>query len=436
MPSNAKISKILAREILDSRGFPTLETEVHLTGGAIGRAAVPSGASTGSREALELRDRDPDRYDGKGVTQAVLNVNTEIASLLRDRDAMAQRDIDSAMIGLDGTVPKERLGANAILSASLAVARAASVAKNIPLFRHIAELHDNPSPDRLPVPQMNILNGGAHADNSIDFQEFMVLPVGLSSFSDALRAGVEIFHQLRKVLIQNKSQTGVGDEGGFAPDLPSNEAALEIILDALSKTGYQLPQDIFLGLDLASSEFFKDGKYVLGASNQSYSTSEFIDLIKEWVERAPIISIEDPLAEDDWEGWAALTDLLGGRVQVTGDDLFVTNPKFLERGIAQGVGNSILIKVNQIGTLSETLAAVRLAQANHYGVTVSHRSGETEDTTIADLAVGVGAEQIKTGSLCRSERVAKYNRLLWIERELGDKARYAGLDAFAHLQGR
>ncbi|RZO23471.1 MAG: phosphopyruvate hydratase [Candidatus Thioglobus sp.] len=434
MPSNAKISKILAREILDSRGFPTLETEVHLTGGAIGRAAVPSGASTGSREALELRDRDPDRYDGKGVTQAVLNVNTEIASLLRDRDAMAQRDIDSAMIGLDGTVPKERLGANAILSASLAVARAASVAKNIPLFRHIAELHDNPSPDRLPVPQMNILNGGAHADNSIDFQEFMVLPVGLSSFSDALRAGVEIFHQLRKVLIQNKSQTGVGDEGGFAPDLPSNEAALEIILDAISKTGYQLPQDIFLGLDLASSEFFKDGKYVLGASNQSYSTSEFIDLIKEWVDRAPIISIEDPLAEDDWEGWAALTDLLGGRVQVTGDDLFVTNPKFLERGIAQGVGNSILIKVNQIGTLSETLAAVRLAQANHYGVTVSHRSGETEDTTIADLAVGVGAEQIKTGSLCRSERVAKYNRLLWIERELGDKARYAGLDAFAHLQ--
>ena len=433
MPSNTKISKILAREILDSRGFPTLETEVHLTGGAIGRAAVPSGASTGSREALELRDRDPDRYDGKGVTQAVLNVNTEIASLLRDRDAMAQRDIDSAMIGLDGTVPKERLGANAILSASLAVARAASVAKNIPLFRHIAELHDNPSPDRLPVPQMNILNGGAHADNSIDFQEFMVLPVGLSSFSDALRAGVEIFHQLRKVLIQNKSQTGVGDEGGFAPDLPSNEAALEIILDAISKTGYQLPQDIFLGLDLASSEFFKDGKYVLGASNQSYSTSEFIDLIKEWVDRAPIISIEDPLAEDDWEGWAALTDLLGGRVQVTGDDLFVTNPKFLERGIAQGVGNSILIKVNQIGTLSETLTAVRLAQANHYGVTVSHRSGETEDTTIADLAVGVGAEQIKTGSLCRSERVAKYNRLLWIERELGDKARYAGLDAFAHL---
>ena len=433
MPSNTKISKILAREILDSRGFPTLETEVHLTGGAIGRAAVPSGASTGSREALELRDRDPDRYDGKGVTQAVLNVNTEIASLLRDRDAMAQRDIDSAMIGLDGTVPKERLGANAILSVSLAVARAASVAKNIPLFRHIAELHDNPSPDRLPVPQMNILNGGAHADNSIDFQEFMVLPVGLSSFSDALRAGVEIFHQLRKVLIQNKSQTGVGDEGGFAPDLPSNEAALEIILDAISKTGYQLPQDIFLGLDLASSEFFKDGKYVLGASNQSYLTSEFIDLIKEWVDRAPIISIEDPLAEDDWEGWAALTKLLGGRVQVTGDDLFVTNPKFLERGIAQGVGNSILIKVNQIGTLSETLTAVRLAQANHYGVTVSHRSGETEDTTIADLAVGVGAEQIKTGSLCRSERVAKYNRLLWIERELGDKARYAGLDAFAHL---
>ena len=433
MPSNTKISKILAREILDSRGFPTLETEVHLTGGAIGHAAVPSGASTGSREALELRDRDPDRYDGKGVTQAVLNVNTEIASLLRDRDAMAQRDIDSAMIGLDGTVPKERLGANAILSVSLAVARAASVAKNIPLFRHIAELHDNPSPDRLPVPQMNILNGGAHADNSIDFQEFMVLPVGLSSFSDALRAGVEIFHQLRKVLIQNKSQTGVGDEGGFAPDLPSNEAALEIILDAISKTGYQLPQDIFLGLDLASSEFFKDGKYVLGASNQSYSTSEFIDLIKEWVDRAPIISIEDPLAEDDWEGWAALTKLLGGRVQVTGDDLFVTNPKFLERGIAQGVGNSILIKVNQIGTLSETLTAVRLAQANHYGVTVSHRSGETEDTTIADLAVGVGAEQIKTGSLCRSERVAKYNRLLWIERELGDKARYAGLDAFAHL---
>ena len=433
MPSNTKISKILAREILDSRGFPTLETEVHLTGGAIGRAAVPSGASTGSREALELRDRDPDRYDGKGVTQAVLNVNTEIASLLRDRDAMAQRDIDSAMIGLDGTVPKERLGANAILSVSLAVARAASVAKNIPLFRHIAELHDNPSPDRLPVPQMNILNGGAHADNSIDFQEFMVLPVGLSSFSDALRAGVEIFHQLRKVLIQNKSQTGVGDEGGFAPDLPSNEAALEIILDAISKTGYQLPQEIFLGLDLASSEFFKDGKYVLGASNQSYSTSEFIDLIKEWVDRAPIISIEDPLAEDDWEGWAALTKLLGGRVQVTGDDLFVTNPKFLERGIAQGVGNSILIKVNQIGTLSETLTAVRLAQANHYGVTVSHRSGETEDTTIADLAVGVGAEQIKTGSLCRSERVAKYNRLLWIERELGDKARYAGLDAFAHL---
>ena len=436
MSSDSQISKILAREILDSRGFPTIETEVHLAGGAIGRAAVPSGASTGSREALELRDGDPDRYDGKGVTQAVCNVNNEIASLLRDRDAMAQGDIDSAMIGLDGTTTKKRLGANAILSASLAVARAASVAKAIPLFRHIAKLHDNPNPDRLPVPQMNILNGGAHADNSIDFQEFMVLPVGLSSFSDALRAGVEIFHQLRKELIQNKSQTGVGDEGGFAPDLPSNEAALEIILDAISKTGYQLRQDISLGLDLASSEFYRDGKYILGASDQSYSTSEFIDLIKEWIDRAPIISIEDPLAEDDWEGWAALTGLLGGRVQVTGDDLFVTNPKFLERGIDQGVGNSILIKVNQIGTLSETLAAVRLAQANHYGVTVSHRSGETEDTTIADLAVGVGAEQIKTGSLCRSERVAKYNRLLWIERELGDKARYAGLDAFAHLQAR
>ncbi|MCP4952623.1 MAG: phosphopyruvate hydratase [Proteobacteria bacterium] len=434
MPSDAHISKVLAREILDSRGFPTIETEVHLAGGAIGRAAVPSGASTGSREALELRDNDPDRFEGKGVTQAVFNVNTEIASMLQDRDAMAQHDIDTAMVRLDGTTTKERLGANAILSASLAVARAASVAKNMPLFRHIAELHDNPNPDRLPVPQMNILNGGAHADNSIDFQEFMVLPVGLSSFSDALRAGVEIFHQLRKVLIQNKSQTGVGDEGGFAPDLPSNEAALEIILDAISKTVYQLPQDISLGLDLASSEFYRDGKYVLGASNQSYSTSEFIDLIEEWVGRAPIISIEDPLAEDDWEGWAALTRLLGGRVQVTGDDLFVTNPKFLERGIDQGVGNSILIKVNQIGTLSETLAAVHLAQANRYGVTVSHRSGETEDTTIADLAVGVGAEQIKTGSLCRSERVAKYNRLLWIERELGDKARYAGLDAFAHLQ--
>jgi len=432
-PSSLAISRVHAREILDSRGFPTLEAEVTLEGGAVGRAAVPSGASTGKREALELRDGDPDRFNGKGVTRAVDNVNGEIHQCLAGRDAADQRQIDEQLIALDGSPNKERLGANAMLAASLAAVKAAANGLGQPLYDHIGGLHDNPGPARLPVPQMNILNGGAHADNNIDFQEFMVLPAGAVSFREALRCGVEIFHQLRSELVSQGLQTAVGDEGGFAPDFPSNEAGLQAVLQAVAQSGYTISQDVLLGLDLASSEFFEESRYLLRSEGQSYDTSEFITFISDLTDRIPIISLEDPLDEEDWDGWVTLTQKIGQNVQLTGDDLFVTNPDILEKGINLKAANSILIKVNQIGTLSETLDAVRLAQSNGYAVTVSHRSGETEDTTIADLAVGVGADQIKTGSLCRSERTAKYNRLLRIEETLGEGATYAGRNAFRQL---
>ena len=428
-----RVTQVLAREILDSRGFPTLEAEVTLAGGAVGRAAVPSGASTGKREALELRDGDPDRFRGKGVLTAVKHVNQEIAQSLMGQDAADQRRLDERMMGLDGTPNKERLGANAILAASLASAKAAAQGLGVALYEHIGRLHSNPDPSRLPVPQMNILNGGAHADNSIDFQEFMVLPVGVVSFREAVRCGAEIFHQLRENLIAEGLQTGVGDEGGFAPDFPSNEAGLQAVLSAVEQSGYVISSDVLLGLDLASSEFFEEGRYHLRSESKSYDSSEFVAIISDLARRLPVISLEDPLAEDDWKGWIALTEELGASVQLTGDDLFVTNTAILKRGIEQRAANSILIKVNQIGTLSETLEAVALAQDNGFGVTVSHRSGETEDTTIADLAVGVGAGQIKTGSLCRAERTAKYNRLLRIEEQLGSKGSYAGRLAFPQL---
>ena len=428
-----RVTQVLAREILDSRGFPTLEAEVTLAGGAVGRAAVPSGASTGKREALELRDGDPDRFRGKGVLTAVKHVNQEIAQSLMGQDAADQRRLDERMIGLDGTPNKERLGANAILAASLASAKAAAQGLGVALYEHIGRLHSNPDPSRLPVPQMNILNGGAHADNSIDFQEFMVLPVGVVSFREAVRCGAEIFHQLRENLIAEGLQTGVGDEGGFAPDFPSNEAGLQAVLSAVEQSGYVISSDVLLGLDLASSEFFEEGRYHLRSESKSYDSSEFVAIVSDLARRLPVISLEDPLAEDDWKGWIALTEELGASVQLTGDDLFVTNTAILKRGIEQRAANSILIKVNQIGTLSETLEAVALAQDNGFGVTVSHRSGETEDTTIADLAVGVGAGQIKTGSLCRAERTAKYNRLLRIEEQLGSKGSYAGHLAFPQL---
>ena len=427
------ITEVRAREILDSRGFPTLEAEVTLAGGATGRAAVPSGASTGKREALELRDEDPARFRGKGVRTAVKHVNQEISQCLCGQDAADQRRLDERMTGLDGTPNKERLGANAILSASLASAKAAAQGLGVALYEHIGRLHENPNPSLLPVPQMNILNGGAHADNSIDFQEFMVLPVGAASFTEAVRCGAEIFHQLRESMISAGLQTGVGDEGGFAPDFPSNEAGLEAVLSAVEQSGYAISSDVLLGLDLASSEFFESGRYHLRSESKSYDSSEFVAIVSDLARRLPVISLEDPLAEDDWKGWIALTEQIGASVQLTGDDLFVTNAAILKRGIEQRAANSILIKLNQIGTLSETLDAVALAQANDFGVTVSHRSGETEDTTIADLAVGVGAGQIKTGSLCRAERTAKYNRLLRIEERLGSKASYAGLRAFPQL---
>ena len=427
------VTEVLAREILDSRGFPTLEAEVTLAGGAVGRAAVPSGASTGKREALELRDGDPDRFRGKGVLTAVKHVNQEIAQSLMGQDAADQKRLDERMMRLDGTPNKERLGANAILAASLASAKAAAQGLGVALYEHIGRLHSNPDPSRLPVPQMNILNGGAHADNSIDFQEFMVLPVGVVSFREAVRCGAEIFHQLRENLIAEGLQTGVGDEGGFAPDFPSNEAGLQAVLSAVEQSGYVISSDVLLGLDLASSEFFEEGRYHLRSESKSYDSSEFVAIVSDLARRLPVISLEDPLAEDDWKGWIALTEELGTSVQLTGDDLFVTNTAILKRGIEQRAANSILIKVNQIGTLSETLEAVALAQDNGFGVTVSHRSGETEDTTIADLAVGVGAGQIKTGSLCRAERTAKYNRLLRIEEQLGSKGSYAGRLAFPQL---
>jgi enolase len=422
------IKSIVAREILDSRGNPTIEADVTLDDGSFGRAAAPSGASTGSLEALELRDGDKTRYLGKGVRAAVANVNISIADALRGQDANDQRKVDQIMIDLDGTHNKSKLGANAILAASLAISKAAAVSKDIPLYQHYAELSGN-SQYRMPVPQMNIINGGEHADNSIDFQEFMILPTGLPSFSEALRAGTEIFHSLKSVLHKRGLSTSVGDEGGFAPNLESNEAAVTILMEAIEAAGYVAGKDIYIGLDVASTEFYSDGKYHLSAEGKSLNSAEFAAYLHAWVDKYPIITIEDGMAEDDWAGWADLTARVGEAVQLTGDDLFVTNTKILQRGIDEGVANSILIKFNQIGSLSETFDAIKMAQDAGYRATISHRSGDTEDTTIADLAVGTGAGQIKTGSLCRSDRVAKYNQLLRIEQALGDQAVYPGLSA-------
>lgn len=427
MSSATAITRIHAREILDSRGNPTLEAEVELSGGAVGRAAVPSGASTGSREALEMRDGDKTRYLGKGVTKAVANVRGPIAQALNGMDGNDQRAIDAAMLKLDGTPTKSRLGANALLGVSMACAHAAARAAGQPLWARLAGTRDGLV---LPVPMMNIINGGAHADNNVDMQEFMVLPVGASSFSEALRQGTEIFHALKSVLRSRGLATAVGDEGGFAPDLRSNEEAIEVILEAIGKAGFQAGGDVLLGLDVASSEFYKEGRYHLASENRYLSSEQFSDYLADWCARFPIVTIEDGMAEDDWRGWKILTEKLGSRVQLVGDDLFVTNPAILQQGIDQGIANAILIKVNQIGTLSETLDAIAMAQAAGYAQIVSHRSGETEDTTIADLAVATTATQIKTGSLCRTDRVAKYNQLLRIEEALGNSARYAGRAAF------
>lgn len=425
----ADISKIIGREVMDSRGFPTVEAEVTLSSGAFGRAAVPSGASTGSREAIELRDGDADRYLGKGVVTAVANINDLIAPKLKGLDASDQAAIDQAMIDLDGTDNKARLGANAILAVSLAVVKAVAADQNEPLYRTINRLAGSPAMS-LPVPMMNIINGGAHADNSVDLQEFMVIPAGASSFAEALRCGAEVFHSLKKVLRERNLNTAVGDEGGFAPDLSSNVEAITVILESIERAGYRPGEDVLLALDAASSEFYNDGQYELAAEDRSLDSAGFVDLLAQWAEQYPIISIEDGMDESDWDGWATLTERLGEKLQLVGDDLFVTNTEILQRGIETGVANSILIKVNQIGTLTETLAAIAMAQQAGFTVVVSHRSGETEDTTIADLAVATGAGQIKTGSLSRSDRIAKYNQLLRIEEQLGDKAHYPGHGVF------
>ena len=420
-----EIVDIRAIEILDSRGNPTIEASVELETGVKASACVPSGASTGSREALELRDKDPARFLGKGVLKAVANVNTLIREPLLGLDVENQEEIDRRMLDLDGTENKEKLGANAILAVSLAVAKAGALAKGMALYEYLAELDGSAGRYSMPVPMMNILNGGEHADNNVDIQEFMILPVGASSFSEALRYGAEIFHTLKAVLQERGLSTAVGDEGGFAPDLPSNESALEVIVESITRAGYTPGEDICLGLDCAASEFYKDGKYVFASENRSFDATEFSDYLADLADRYPIISIEDGMDESDWDGWAILTAKIGDKVQLVGDDLFVTNAKILSRGIDAGVANSILIKVNQIGTLTETLEAIRMARAAGYSSVISHRSGETEDTTIADLAVATAAGQIKTGSLCRSDRVAKYNQLLRISEN--DKIQgYAG----------
>lgn len=424
------IAKIHAREILDSRGNPTLEAEVTLADGSLGRAMVPSGASTGTKEAVELRDGDKSRYLGKGVRKAVANVNTTIADALAGFDADDQAGLDRKLINLDGTENKGRLGANALLGVSLANAHAVAASRRVPLWSHLAKGADV----SLPVPMMNIINGGAHADNNVDMQEFMVLPVGCDSFAEALRCGTEIFHSLKSVLKAKGLGTAVGDEGGFAPDLKSNEEAIEVILEAIGKAGYRAGEDVLLGLDVASSEFFDNGKYNLVGEGKRLTSEQFVDFLAGWSAQYPIITIEDGMAENDWAGWKLLTERLASKVQLVGDDLFVTNPKIFKDGIDQGVANAILIKVNQIGTLTETLEAIAMADANRYAAIVSHRSGETEDTTIADIAVATTATQIKTGSLCRSDRVAKYNQLLRIEEALGARARYAGRDAFTSLK--
>ncbi|MGD8177039.1 phosphopyruvate hydratase [Marinimicrobium sp. ARAG 43.8] len=426
----SKIVDIKAFEVLDSRGNPTVSAEVILESGAVGSACAPSGASTGSREALELRDGDKSRYLGKGVLKAVDNINTTIRSLLLGKNAADQRALDNAMIEADGTDNKATLGANAILAVSLAAAKAAAIDKGIPLYQHIAQLNGTEGKYSMPVPMMNILNGGEHADNNVDIQEFMVQPVGAKSFSEALRTGAEIFHALKKVLNEKGLNTAVGDEGGFAPNLPSNEEALQVIGQAVEKAGYKLGEDVTLALDCASSEFYKDGEYNLSGEGKTFNAGEFADYLADLSQRYPIISIEDGMDESDWEGWAQLTEKVGDKVQLVGDDLFVTNTKILKEGIDKKIANSILIKFNQIGSLSETLDAIKMAQEAGYTAVISHRSGETEDTTIADLAVATAAGQIKTGSLCRSDRVAKYNRLLRIEAELNGSAPYRGLAEF------
>jgi enolase len=425
----AVIKDIKGREIIDSRGNPTVHVDVITDNGVVGSAAVPSGASTGEREAIELRDGDQTRYLGKGVLKAVENVNTQIKKALIGMDITDQAAIDQTMLDLDGTETKSNLGANALLGVSMASAHAAANVEGIPLFQYLG----GDGPLTMPVPMMNIINGGAHADNSVDFQEFMILPVGASNLREAVRYGAEVFHNLKDVLRKKGLNTAVGDEGGFAPDLPSNEAAVDVVIEAIEKAGFTAGKDILIGLDVASSEFYEDGKYNLASENKKLSSEEFADMLTDWVDRFPIITIEDGMDENDWDGWKLLTERVGKKVQLVGDDLFVTNTKILQQGIDRNIANSILIKVNQIGTLTETLAAIEMAKKANYTAVVSHRSGETEDTTIADLAVATSCGQIKTGSLSRSDRVAKYNRLIVIEEILGSKASYPGRDTFYNL---
>jgi enolase len=424
------IVEVLAREILDSRGNPTVEADVLVESGAMGRAAVPSGASTGSREAIELRDGDKQRFFGKGVQKAVEHVNTEICEAILGLDVSEQSYLDRVLIDLDGTENKSRLGANAILAVSLAAAKAAAEESGLSLYRYFG----GSGPRRMPVPMMNVINGGAHANNSLDLQEFMIIPAGLPTFRDALRCGAEIFQTLKKMLDKEGMSTTVGDEGGFAPNLPNNEAAIQWILRAIEEAGYLAGEQVLLGLDCAASEFFKEGKYRFEAEKLAYSSAQFTDLLATWCSKYPIISIEDGMAEQDWDGWEILTQKLGADVQLVGDDVFVTNPRIFREGIERGIANSILVKINQIGTLTETFEAIEMARNARYTAVVSHRSGETEDSTIADIAVGTNAMQIKTGSLSRSDRTAKYNQLLRIEEELGESASYAGRDAFFQIR--
>ena len=426
----SSIVDIVAREILDSRGNPTVEADVLLESGAMGRAAVPSGASTGSREAIELRDGDAKRYGGKGVLRAVEAVNTEISEAIVGLDASEQSFIDKTLVDLDGTENKSRLGANALLAVSMAAAKAAAEESGLPLYRYFG----GAGPMQMPVPLMNVVNGGAHANNNLDMQEFMIVPVGMTSFREALRCGAEVFSSLRKIIDGKGMPTTVGDEGGFAPNLPTHAAAIELILEAVDKAGYTAGQDVLLALDCAASEFYKDGKYVLESENLSLTSQEFTDYLANLADKYPIVSIEDGMGESDWAGWKLLTARLGRKVQIVGDDVFVTNTRLLREGIRQGAANAILIKVNQIGTLSETFAAIELAKRSGYGTVISHRSGETEDTTIADIAVGANALQIKTGSLSRSDRTSKYNQLLRIEEDLGDSVSYPGREAFLQLR--
>jgi enolase len=424
------IINIIAREVIDSRGNPTIEAEVYTEKGAVGSAMVPSGASTGIREAMELRDGDPARYKGKGVLNAIKNITEKIVPMIEGKDVTDQAGVDRMMIELDGTPNKAHLGANAILAVSMATARAAANEEGIPLYQYLG----GEGPFQMPVPMMNIINGGAHADNSVDLQEFMILPVGASSLREAIRYGTEVFHSLKSVLANKGLGTTVGDEGGFAPDLSSNEEAIQVILEAIEKAGYRAGEDILLGVDAASSEFYRDGRYTLASENKVLDSEEFLDYLMPWLDKYPIITMEDGMAEEDWDGWKLMTERLGKNVQLVGDDLFVTNTEILQEGIDKGIANSILIKVNQIGTLTETLAAIDMAKRAGYTAVISHRSGETEDTTIADLAVATSAGQIKTGSLSRSDRVAKYNRLMKIEDQLGSRASYPGRKAFYNLE--